>query len=121
MISDIRYVACTQSLVKVQRTKLLDILEMLNCALENFLAHSKNIGEKTFYLNIKIEMNLTILNNCHQKERKISCLAEFGEVKNWSECKRKCSQNLFFEKVKMRFRMLSRDYRKILFKGYPKQ
>ena len=65
-----------------------------------FFGSLENIDESTFYLNIKIEMNLTIFNNCHQNERVISCLAEFGEVKNWSECRRKCSQNFVFGKLR---------------------
>ena len=93
-----------------------------------FFGSLENIDESTFYLNIKIEMNLTIFNNCHQNERVISCLAEFGEVKNWSECRRKCSQSFFLGKLRWGSECYLETSEKScerhfenLFKGYPLQ
>ena len=51
-------------------------------------------------------MNLTLLNNCHQNEKIVSCLAEFGKVQNWSECEKICNQLFFFGKLRWDFQQM---------------
>lgn len=53
-------------------------------------------------------MNLTILlKNCHNNDRAISCLAEFGEVENWKECEKKCNTKFFFGKLRCDFKQIN--------------